>query len=161
MSEREFTIRRATIDDAAIITQHRRGMFQDMGERDSAKLDAMCDAFKRWVTERLASGEYCGWLFVNEEGTVIAGAGMWLLAWAPTPSDQSGQRRYIFNVYTQPGYRRRGLARRLMETIFDYCHENKINVVSLHASDQGRSLYESLGFKQTNEMRLQIPNPNL
>ena len=149
-----FEIRRATIDDAAIITHHRHGMFQDMGERDSAKLDAMCDAFKCWVSTRLINGEYLGWLIENEQGAVIAGAGMWLVAWAPTPNDQSAYRGYIFNVYTQPDYRRRGLAQQLMNAIFDYCRENEIKVVSLHASDQGRALYESLGFKQTNEMRL-------
>ena len=154
MSEPEFTIRRATIDDAPIITHHRRAMFQDMGECDNTKLDAMSASFKSWVTDRLASGEYCGWLTMNEQGTVIAGAGLWLLAWAPTPSDQSTHRGYIFNVYTQPDYRRRGLARRLMVTILDYCRENKMGVVALHASADGRALYESLGFKQTNEMRL-------
>jgi GNAT superfamily N-acetyltransferase len=156
MSEQEFSIRRATIDDAAIISHHRRAMFEDMGARDIVKLDAMCDAFNHWVRARLINGEYLGWLVENEQGTVIAGAGMWLLAWAPTPSDQSAYRGYVFNVYTQTDYRRRGLARRLMETILDYCRENKIKVVALHASDDGRALYESLGFKPTNEMRLTL-----
>ncbi len=154
MSDQKFSIRRATVGDAAIITHHRRSMFADMGERDMKKLDAMSASFKDWVTKRLACGEYLGWLVVNEQGAVVAGAGLWLLAWAPTPGDQAGQRGYIFNVYTQPAYRRRGLARRMMQTILDYCRENKMNVVALHASDQGRSLYESLGFKPTNEMRL-------
>lgn len=154
MSDQVFSIRRATINDASTIVHHRRAMFEDMGERDSAKLDAMSASFKDWVSQRLASGEYLGWLVENEQGTVVAGAGLWLLAWAPTPNDQSAHRGYIFNVYTQPDYRRRGLARQLMQTILDYCRENKMNVVALHASDQGRSLYESLGFKPTNEMRI-------
>jgi ribosomal protein S18 acetylase RimI-like enzyme len=154
MSAQEFSIRRATVEDTSITMHHRHAMFQDMGERDAAKLNAMCDAFSRWVSARLTNGEYLGWLVDNEQGTVVAGTGLWLLAWAPTPSDQSAQRGYIFNVYTQPDYRRRGLARRLMQTIFDHCRKNKITVVALHASDHGRALYESLGFKQTNEMRL-------
>lgn len=154
MSDQEFLIRRATVEDVSIITCHRRAMFADMGEHDNAKLDAMSVSFRNWVIERLTTGEYLGWFVVNEQGSIIAGAGLWLLAWAPTPSDQSAQRGYIFNVYTQPEYRRHGLARRLMKTILDYCRENKMNVVALHASDEGRTLYESLGFKQTNEMRL-------
>ncbi|MBI5035447.1 MAG: GNAT family N-acetyltransferase [Chloroflexi bacterium] len=154
MSDQNFSIRRATADDAVIITHHRRSMFADMGERDTVKLDAMSVAFKKWVSDRLACDEYLGWFVVNEQEIVVAGAGLWLIAWPPTANDLSGQRGYIFNVYTQPAFRRCGLARRLMQAILAYCRENKIKVVALHASDQGRSLYESLGFKQTNEMRL-------
>ena len=151
-----FSIRFATMADAPIITNHRRSMFQDMGERDTAKLNAMCASFDSWVVERLKSGEYLGWLVENENKQIVAGAGMWLLPWAPTPSDQSTHRGYVFNVYTQPDYRRRGLARRLMNAILDYCRKQNIHVVSLHASDEGRGLYESLGFKPTNELRLRL-----
>ena len=62
----------------------------------------------------------------------------------------------IVNVYTEPAYRRRGLARRLMVAMLEWAHGEGYGTVSLHASDFGRSLYESLGFKATNEMRLQL-----
>ena len=62
----------------------------------------------------------------------------------------------IVNVYTEPAYRRRGLARRLMIAMLDWLRQQGYGTVSLHASDYGRPLYESLGFKVTNEMRLQL-----
>ncbi|MBI3742580.1 MAG: GNAT family N-acetyltransferase, partial [Chloroflexi bacterium] len=52
--------------------------------------------------------------------------------------------------------RRKRLARKLTTTILDWCRANNIRTVILHASDDGRALYESLGFKPTNEMRLEI-----
>jgi GNAT superfamily N-acetyltransferase len=60
------------------------------------------------------------------------------------------------NVFTEPEYRRLGLARRLMVTMLDWLRQEKFGTVSLHASEYGRSLYESLGFEATNEMRMSL-----
>jgi GNAT superfamily N-acetyltransferase len=64
------------------------------------------------------------------------------------------RRGNILNVYTAPPHRRRGLARRLMETALDWCQKNGIRAVILHSSDDGRALYERLGFQASNEMRM-------
>jgi predicted GNAT family acetyltransferase len=57
-------------------------------------------------------------------------------------------------VYTRPESRRKGLARKLMDVTLAWCLLNRVRTVILHASDDGRRLYESLGFKSTNEMRI-------
>lgn len=156
MSEEAFVVRRATIDDIAIITKHRRAMFQDMGSGTRESLDAMDLKFTPWIARKLASGNYLGWFIINPQNDVVASAGLWLIDWPPGPLDQSEHRGYIYNVYTQPDYRQRGLARKLVKIVIKHCRENKIKIVALHASEQGRKLYESLGFKQTNEMRLTL-----
>jgi hypothetical protein len=43
-----------------------------------------------------------------------------------------------------------------MRVILDWCRENGVDTIILHASAEGRSLYESLGFQATNEMRLRL-----
>jgi len=58
------------------------------------------------------------------------------------------------NVYTDPDYRRCGIARQLMATIITWCKQQGFARVTLHASGDGRQLYESLGFVDSNEMRL-------
>jgi GNAT superfamily N-acetyltransferase len=45
-----------------------------------------------------------------------------------------------------------GLARRLMTTVIDWSRLNGVDRLILHASTDGRPLYESLGFDQTTEM---------
>jgi GNAT superfamily N-acetyltransferase len=57
-------------------------------------------------------------------------------------------------VYTKAVYRRRGLARELMKTAMEWCAREGVGTVILHASDEGRPLYEKLGFEATNEMSL-------
>ncbi len=51
-------------------------------------------------------------------------------------------------------HRHRSLARQLAERCLAEAHRRNLQVVSLHASDEGRSLDESLGFCPTNEMLL-------
>jgi len=43
-----------------------------------------------------------------------------------------------------------------MQTMIDWCKREGLARVTLHASDQGRHLYESLGFEPSNEMRLNL-----
>lgn len=43
-----------------------------------------------------------------------------------------------------------------MQTMIDWCRHEGFTHVSLHASADGRSLYESLGFEPSNEMRLNL-----
>ena len=153
----ELVIRPAAIAEAPIIAAHRRAMFEDMGYRDREQLDWMEARFREWVVDRLARGEYVGWFVIGPEGAVVAGVGVWVMDWPPHIVDRDGRRANVLNVYTHPAYRRRGLARRLMGVALDWCRAQGIRTVILHTSDEGRLLYESLGFKATREMRLKLP----
>ncbi len=150
------TLRRATVEEAEIIGLHRRAMFVDMGYPSNAELDAMTSAFLGWLRRRMDSGEYLAWFAVTPDQSVVAGLGLWLMDWPPHMIGPKAPRANILNVYTQPDYRRRGLARQLVETALAWCRENRIGCVILHASSAGTALYTSLGFEATNEMRLII-----
>jgi ribosomal protein S18 acetylase RimI-like enzyme len=150
-----FVVRRASTDDIDILIAHRRAMFVDMGYRDETALDSMADKCKTWLLKKMDCGEYLAWLTMAPDGAIAAGTGLWLMDWPPHMIG-SGPRGNILNVYTAVGFRRRGLARELMQIAMQWCRSNGIDVVVLHASADGRRLYESMGFAGTNEMRLQI-----
>jgi len=156
----DISIRTATLADAGTIAGHRRSMFFDMGHRDEQALDEMIGAFRVWLREKMGLGEYLAWVAMNAEGEIVAGLGLWLMDWPPHLIGPGSKRGNILNVYTNPGFRRRGIARRLMETALEWCGGNGIRAVILHASAEGRTLYESLGFAATNEMRLLVEKPN-
>ncbi len=155
-----FTLRTATLAEIPTIVAHRRAMFEEMGYRNRAELDLMDASVEDWYREKMELNEYIEWFAVDSAGEIVAGAGLWLMDSPPHPIDPSTRRGNILNVYTQPDYRRRGLAKRLMLTILDWCREHGIRTVILHASDTGRAIYESLGFRPTNEMRIQLSVPN-
>jgi len=151
-----FEIRPATIGDSEIIAAQRRAMFFEMGYRDQAVLDAMIVAFRPWLLRKMEAGEYLAWLVTRVDGSVAAGLGLWLMDWPPHMVGPGSPRGNILNVYTDPDSRRQGLARRLMEVALEWCRANRIRAVILHSSNEGRPLYEKLGFRPTNEMRLTL-----
>jgi GNAT superfamily N-acetyltransferase len=63
---------------------------------------------------------------------------------------------YVNSVYVYPPYRRRGIARRLMEMALAWAREHECTQVRLRASDDGRPLYEQLGFRASTEMQLDL-----
>src|SRR5437773_899759 len=54
---------------------------------------------------------------------------------------------WIGMVLVDPNYRRRGIATKLMQVALDYLREAGIGTVKLDATQDGRPVYEQLGFK--------------
>jgi len=157
MSETGIQTRRATLADAALIASHRRAMFEAMGSAVPGVLDEMTRNFEPWLLPRLADGRYTGWITTHEDRP-IASAGLLILDWPPHPRDPAGtERAYILNVYADPDYRRRGLARTLVGLCLAEASRRNIRITSLHASDEGRPLYEKQGFTASNEMLFVAP----
>ncbi len=154
-----YTIRAATVSDAAVIAEHRVAMFRDMGEIPSEALAAQLlaestAALGTWLRDR----SYIGWLAVDGAGVVIAGAGVHLKPQLPRISHDGARvvtapMPLAVNVYTQHEWRGQGIARALMHVILKWAAEQGTDRLVLHASDAGRPLYLSLGFEATNEMR--------
>jgi GNAT superfamily N-acetyltransferase len=149
----EYRIRRAATADAPIIGWHRAAMFRDMGLVAAHELEPLTEASRLGLAAALACGDYLGWV-VECDGEVVAGGGLLVRLLLPGPDHPAGGREaYVLNVYAEPAHRRRGLARQVMEHILAWSADAGIARISLHASDEGRPLYQQLGFAATNEMR--------
>lgn len=91
----------------------------------------------------------------GEQTTVIASDGETLVGCAslsytwimPTFSHPTGNWAHLMNVYTRADYRRRGISKKMVEILIDEAKENGVTEISLDATEIGRPLYESLGFK--------------
>jgi GNAT superfamily N-acetyltransferase len=156
MTQAEITIREATPSESAIILHHRRSMFRDMGEGTVEELDRMVEVARPWLAQALADRSYRHWLALDGSGRVAGGGGILLSPWPANPKDPCTQRAVILNVYTEPEFRKRGIAGQIMLTILVWVEEQGFRAVNLHASKEGRPLYEKLGFEATNEMRLKF-----
>jgi GNAT superfamily N-acetyltransferase len=138
-----YSIRDASAADIPALVHHRLSMFNEMGVAIDAP--ALSAAFETWLRTYLATGTYRAWL-VEAEGRVVAGGGITLLTWPPSPRNLSGQLPMVYNVYTEPSHRRRGIARALMEAIHEWCRAAGYRSIGLAASAEGHALYESLGY---------------
>src|SRR5437773_8980198 len=140
-----YRIRGATLDDVDVLVHHRTRMFADMGvSMDAAAVE---QAFGRWLASSIASGVYRAWVIETDAAEVVAGGGITVLPWPPGPRDLGDRLAFAYNVYTEPAYRRRGIARLVMDAIHAWCRDAGISSVALNASDHGRLLYESMGYQ--------------
>jgi GNAT superfamily N-acetyltransferase len=148
----DIRIREAGVGDLEHVVRHRLAMFEEMGYREGAVLEQVEKVSREYFGEALLSGAYRGWMAEDGDGSVVGGGGIVVAAWPGYPGEKRAERAWILNMYTEPGARRRGLAKRLVETMIEWCRERGFSAVSLHASDAGRPLYEAVGFQSTNEM---------
>ena len=140
----EYRVRAATLADGAVLARHRIGMFTDMAvPLDAAKIDR---EFRAWLATTMPAGTYRAWLAETAGGEIAAGGGITIIPWPPGPTYPGDRLAFVYNVYTEPSHRRRGLARLIMETIHAWCREEGIGSVALNASQDGRPLYETMGY---------------
>jgi GNAT superfamily N-acetyltransferase len=150
-------VRQATLDDADVLVRHRVSMFTDMGvPLDAAALDS---AFRRWLAETIPAGTYRAWLvetieeqdddILGAKTIVVAGGGITIVPWPPGPRYMGTRLAFVYNVYTEPAHRRRGLARLVMDAIHAWCREAGITSLALNASADGQPMYRSMGYAVT------------
>ena len=155
MPDSPVTIREATLTDIPEILRQRRGMYLDMNYKDDDILEGMVRATAPYLAKAMADRSFRSWL-ACENDRVGRRRRSRYSPWPAHPYDLECRRATILNVYTDPAYRRRGMARALMQTMIEWCRREGFARVTLHASDDGRHLYESMGFEASNEMRLNL-----
>ena len=156
----EITVRDATVDDVRALAHHRTAMFLDMGSITPADAPALLEAAAAWMREAIPAGTFRAWVAITADGIVVGGAGMQLRPIIPRPRPGGGIRHgvqgLLVNVYTEPAWRRRGIGEALVRRAVADARRWGLTNVVLHASAQGRSLYERLGFVSTNEMTIDV-----
>lgn len=141
--------------DLDLVCRHRHEMFKASGRTDEA-LAPMSAAFRDWLAPRLTDGGYFGWIAV-EAGAPVGGLGMMVIDWPPHPSHPTqAARGYILNVFVEPDRRGQGIAKALMELAMSEGRRRGIQYMILHATAQGRPMYEQLGWAQTAEMSISL-----
>lgn len=160
MPDPEVVLRPAAQADIPFIVFARHAMFEEMFTLENRPFDpaelALMDAiFQQRLLATLGSDELPAWV-IEAGGKPAACALIFVLQLLPAPGRLDMRQPNLQNVYVLPEYRKRGFARRLVEASIIWCREQGYSSLSLNASQAGKPLYESLGFKMGNQMRLKI-----
>ncbi len=150
----EITIRQATRTDLPDLVRLRRAMFEAMGFDDPAQLAAADAAAAAYFGEAIPAKKFYGWLAFTPTNEAVGSGGAVIDQHPPGPNNLSGQIGYLMNVVTLPDYRRRGIGGRIMRAMLEWLAEQGVRRVTLHTTEMGRSVYEELGFVDSNEMQL-------
>jgi GNAT superfamily N-acetyltransferase len=145
------TIRPATLADLPLLLRYRRAMAEEMDTPDPAAVDRMIAALEPYLRAAIPEGRWHAW--IAEPGGCGA---VEIVQWVPSRLDPTPRRAWIHSLYVEPAMRRRGIGRQLTETMVAWCREQGFRSIYLHASEQGRRLYQTLGFETSTEMRLKL-----
>ncbi|HHQ4565590.1 MULTISPECIES: GNAT family N-acetyltransferase [unclassified Aeromonas] len=139
-------IRQATQADIPALVTLRMALFCEVGELSEPLADLdLWQATSRYFSTAQAEESARSWV-AEVDGEVVASATLALFVRPPYPGNLAGREGYLLNMYTLPAHRRQGLAGALLDQMADYARAQQLGRVWLHASDEGRPLYERIGF---------------
>ncbi len=148
-----IAVRRATPDDAALLSDHRACVWNQYGEHDPQGVAAHVPVWTAWMRGAIARDAYVG--FIAFDGDAVAGSACVLVHEAvPRPGYIGASDGRVHSVYVVPAMRRRGIARALMDALLAYAQTNDVMRLTLHPTVMSRALYTTLGFEPLDEMGL-------
>jgi GNAT superfamily N-acetyltransferase len=127
-----------------------------MGHGDKSQLDSQDRVYRGWARSRLKTGALVGWVAETREGHVVAGGTLWLRPTVPRPGIKQMVQPYLLSMYTEPKWRGRGLATRVVDEAIGWARKKGYKQILLHASQMGKGVYIHRGFRRTWEMKLEL-----
>jgi GNAT superfamily N-acetyltransferase len=157
-----MSARPATPDDADELVRLRAVMLQTFGDPTTWNDDWRSPS-RETLRKRLTGpgSSMAAFVVDRADGSGLAACAVGIIEERlGSPGNLSGLTGYVFNVSTDPGFRRRGHARACMESLLQWFRSRGVGPVDLRASAEGEPLYADLGFRRTPDpaMRLRVPH---
>jgi GNAT superfamily N-acetyltransferase len=134
--------RKAGAKDISQLVDLRKKQLIDEG---SAPINNIDIELQKYFELSLKDGSIISWI-AEEYGIIVATSGICFYQLPPTYSNPTGKSAYVTNMYTQNEYRGKGIASDLLNLVIDEAKKQCYKVARLHASIQGKSIYERFGF---------------
>ena len=145
--------RRLVEDDLETFINMRITQLREEGATEKLNLiPALMDYYHR----HMADGTFVSWLAVDGD-KIIGTSGMSFVEKPPYFSCPSGKIGLLSSMYTDPDYRRRGIAKELLRRVVKEARDYGCGSVQITASDMGVLLYTDFGFvKNGNFMQYKL-----
>ena len=113
-------------------------------------------ALKDYYGRHMADGTFVSWLAVDGE-KIVGTSGMSFVEKPPYFSCPTGRLGLLSSMFTDPSYRRMGIAKELLSRVVDEARKYGCGSVQITASDMGVLLYTDFGFvKNGNFMQYKL-----
>ena len=138
--------RKMSADDIPLLTEVRVKVLRAANLlADDADMSAVEEQSRRYYEKALADDSHTAYLAFDGERIVGAG-GVSYYTVMPTCDNETGRKAYIMNMYTDPSYRRRGIAMNTLDLLVKDARRRGVTHITLEATAAGRPLYEKYGF---------------
>ena len=149
----EIQYRKLTSEDLDTFIQMRISQLREEGAKEDLDLES---SLRDYYEHHMADGTFVSWLAVDGD-KIIGTSGMSFVEKPPYFGCPSGRIGLLSSMFTDPQYRRRGIAKELLAKVVDEAREYGCGTVQITASDMGVLLYTDFGFvKNGNFMQFRI-----
>ena len=137
-----LTYRKLTEADLDIFIQMRITQLREEGAKEDFYLvPALKDYYKR----HMADETFVSWLALDGD-KIIGTSGMSFVEKPPYFGCPSGRLGLLSSMFTNPNYRRKGIAKELLHRVVEEARAYGCGAVQITASDMGVKLYTAYGF---------------
>ncbi|RKL66548.1 hypothetical protein CR203_14750 [Salipaludibacillus neizhouensis] len=142
----------ASLLDIPAITLLKLKMFKEAGMEHVLREDFVHEV-ENTYKELYETGKATHFV-MEHDNEMSAFAGAFIKEDIPYCFYKEAQYGFIGDVYVDPRFRKQGYARKLTDEVLDWFSEKEIHTIRLLASDSAKKLYQSIGFKGTDQMIL-------
>lgn len=113
--------------------------------------DSLMKQNEAYYSSHIADGSHLAFVAYNDG--VEAGCGSICLSdELPSPDNPSGKCAYLMNIYVRAPFREHGIGHEIVKKLVEEAKARQCGKIYLETTDAGRSVYESLGFKDLPDM---------
>ena len=159
MNNKSITYRKATIHDIDELVRLRIEFLKEVQKVETRQYseEELSHSLYEYLTKGMNNDEFVAWLAISGS-EIVATSGLCFFQITPGFTLIDGKIAYILNIYTLPIWRGKGIGKKVFGHILQEAVSRGYKRISLHASDDGRPIYERFGFcLTTDEMELRLP----
>jgi ribosomal protein S18 acetylase RimI-like enzyme len=154
-----MNIRKATIEDINILIKLRFDyLFADRGNLTKDEEIAIRSQLNTYYRKHINNNFIA--ILAEIDNNVVSTAFLAISEKPANPTFITGKTGTLLNVLTYPEYRRMGIATKVMSKIIDEAKQLGVSSIELSATQDGKQLYEKLGFTELKskytQMKLQL-----
>ncbi len=118
---------------------------QQLREEGATEDIDLVPALQDYYSRHMADGTFVSWLAMDGD-KIIGTSGMSFVEKPPYFGCPSGRIGLLSSMFTDPNYRRMGIAKELLSRVVDEARNYGCGTVQITASDMGVMLYTDFGF---------------
>ena len=148
-----ITFRKLNENDLDVFIKMRINQLCEEGTKEDIDLEP---ALRDYYLRHLSDGTFVSWLALDND-RIIGTSGMSIVEKPPYFGCPSGKIGLLSSMFTDPSYRRKGIAKTLLSKVIEEAKTQGCGTVQITASNMGVLLYSDYGFeKNENFMQFKL-----